>query len=74
MRELTLGPMLAVRMPRSEVRLWPWNDQEIDRGSSPSLTTQVNWANAPSFMTFEPKLKGIIEGGSGKKYFFSFYT
>ena len=61
--------MLDVKIPNSEgeadtFECRRWNDHLMLKGSSPSLTTQVSWANAPSFITSFPKLKGTIFGGS----------
>ena len=40
MSELPMVPIGMMVMPRSEVMLEPWKDQEIVRGWSPLLTIQ----------------------------------
>ena len=67
MRREPMGPVGMVVMPRSEVMLDPWNDQEMESGWSPLVTMQETCANDPSSIMSCPKLRGSKLGGSEAK-------
>ena len=65
-RKLVSEPKLLVTIPElSEFMSFPWNDQVIDKGSSPSETLHNICALEPSSKIFGPKVIGVILGGTG---------
>ena len=64
---VTIGTIGVVIIPKLEDICSPWKDQDIFSGSSPSVTMQDTWANAPSFIMASPKLRGRILGGTDKE-------
>ena len=62
-----MGPVGMVLMPRSEVMLEPWKDQDMARGWSPLVTMQDTWAKPPASMMSLPKDKGSKSGGSEQR-------
>ena len=63
---LPLVPMGEVRMPGSAPD-WPWNVQEMDRGSSPFIAMQDSWAKSPWSTTSLPNVKGTSCGATAKE-------
>ena len=55
-------------MPGPGSPVAPWNDQDIDIGSSPFMAMQESWAKSPLSTTSRPNESGASRGVTGRRY------
>ena len=55
-------PIGVVTMPGPGAPVAPWNDQDIDMGSSPFIAMQDSWAKSPLSTTSRPNVRGAKRG------------
>ena len=67
-KKLVFEPKLLVTIPElSELMSLPWNDQVMDKGSSPAETLHNICADEPSSKISWPKVMGANFGGTANK-------
>ena len=68
MRMLVWVPSIVVVRVGSEDTMSPFRLQVMERGLSPLVTAHISWAESPWFTGNSPNEKGVIVGGSRKRF------